>query len=252
MELMMQALSTSLPSQTRWTPASTASLKASGALRAESRAPVITRGAVDLSHAATEVTFEQNQTIYFEFDPAEYCYRVLTGIVRICKQTEDGRRQIAAFPSRGDLFGWNGDRHYAYSAEAATDVVLLRWPRQMIERAIASDPEAGHRLLSILFDQLGEAQKHLLLLGRMTASERVANFLLDRADHYERDGMPSDRIPFRICRRDVGDYLGLSMETVSRTMNALRRRGLIDFTASESIRIRNRQELEEIAHGFDA
>lgn len=180
----------------------------------------------------------------------KYCYRVIGGVVRICNETEDGRRQIAAFPGTGDLFGWTGNRHHACTAEAATDVLLLRWPRQAIETAIIDDPETGHQILSILFEQLAAVQNHLLLVGRLHASERVASFLLKRAEHYERNGTRSDRIPFWICRRDVADHLGLTVETVSRTMNAFKGRRLIDFVLNQHVEILDRPGLEQIAAGF--
>lgn len=246
----MQVPPISLPSRPAWSPASTAAMEGLETPEAGPGPQVIIRGRDGLDHPGTEITFEQNQTIYFECDPAEHCYHVIAGVVRICKETEDGRRQIAAFPTRGDLFGWSGGRHYAYSAEAATDVVLLRWPRAVIEAAIANERETGHRVLALLFQQLADTQNHLMLLGRMHARERVASFLLHRADHHERNGMGSDRIPFRFCRRDMADHLGLTTETVSRVMSAMKRRGLIDFVCGESVQIRDRQALERTAEGL--
>lgn len=199
---------------------------------------------------ATEVTCNQNQTIYFDGDPAEHCYRVVNGVVRLCKETEDGRRQIAAFPSPGDLFGWAAGQCQIYSAEAATDLTLLRWPRQLIETTIINNTKAGQQLLTILFEQLAEVQNHLLLLGRMPASARVATFLLSRAERYERDGMSAGRTPLNLCRRDIGDHLGLAVETVSRTMNMFKRRGLIDFVHGQSVAIRDRHRLQQIAGGL--
>lgn len=211
---------------------------------------VLTHAPDDLARTATEITYNQNQTIYFDGEPAGHCYRVVRGVARICKETEDGRRQIAAFPSPGDLFGWTAGRCQIHSAEAASNLTLLRWPRQLIETKIINDLETEHRLLSILFEQLGEMQNHLLLLGRMPASARVASFLLSRAERHERNGMSSGRLPLPLCRRDIGDHLGLAVETVSRTMNIFKRRELIDFVLGQSVTIRDRHRLQKIAEGL--
>jgi CRP-like cAMP-binding protein len=205
-----------------------------------------------LPRATTTVTVPRNRAIYFEGDPAEHYYRVVSGTVRICKETEDGRRQIASFPAAGNLFGWAGRTHHGYSAEAVTDVTLLRWHRRTIEAAILADPDAGHRILAILFEQLGEAQTHLLLLGRMRATERVAAFLLARAERYRREGFQGGRVPLPMCRKDIADYLGLTVETVSRTMHALKQRGVIGFGAGDAVQIADHGELERLGCGLGA
>lgn len=220
-----------------------------GTARSWRSSPIIAHGFNDLDSIASKITFHQDQTIYFDGDPTDHCYRVISGVVRICKETEDGRRQITAFPSAGDLFGWTGNRRHACVAEAASDVILLRWSRQAIETAIVNDADTGHQLLLMLLEQLANMQNHLLLLGRMNASERIATFLLSRADHCECTGMRSRRLRFRICRRDIGDHLGLTVETVSRTMHAFKRRGLIDFVLNQSLEILDRPGLEQIAGG---
>lgn len=227
----------------------TAIPKDAGPPQLDRRAMATTDTFKDLTRMATTVTFQRNRAVYLEGGPAEYCYRVVAGVVRICKATEDGRRQIAAFPKAGDIFGWTGNRCHTYAAEAASEVLLLRWPRQAIETALISDPETAHRLLAILFEQLAATQNHLFLLGRMHASERLASFLLHHAEHYERNGLRSTRIPFPIGRRDLGDHLGLTVETVSRTMNTFKKCGLIDFVLGQSVQILDRQELAQIADG---
>jgi CRP/FNR family nitrogen fixation transcriptional regulator len=187
--------------------------------------------------------FEKNRSIYFEGDEAEHCYKVRSGTVRLCKVTEDGRRQIAAFLTAGDLFGWTDRDVYNFSAEAVTDVVLEKFSRARIEEAVKANPGLGRRVLGVLSGQLASAHEHLLLLGRMTAAERIAAFLLDlvRRQH----GAAS--IELTMCRKDVADYLGLTVETVSRTMSALKRKGIIAFTEPEHVELRQNTTLERLA-----
>lgn len=245
----MQALSTNTGFDTARVPAFTTIVARGAAPRADTGQNAA-RTIDELGREATRLSFGRNRVIYFEGDPADYYYRVVSGTVRLCKETEDGRRQIAGFPGPGDLFGWAGSRHNVYSAEAVTDVVILRWHRRTIEDAIARDPDAGHRMLSVLFEQLAEAQNHLLLLGRMHADERVATFLLSRAERNARNGLDAGRILLGVCRKDIADYLGLTVETVSRTMHAFKNRGVVSFAAGEAVKICDRPGLERLAGGL--
>lgn len=204
-----------------------------------------------LVQGGSTITVPRNRAIYFEGDPAEFCYRVVAGTVRICKETEDGRRQIAGFPTNGDLFGWAAPERYGYSAEAVTEVTLQRWLRQSIEQAIIGDADAGHRVLSVLFEQLAETQTHLLVLGRLRAGERIAAFLLSRAARHQRDAGHAERIPLPMGRKDIADYLGLTVETVSRTMHGLKQRGIIDFASGEGLRIHDPEMLDLISRGLE-
>ena len=196
-----------------------------------------------LDRLGTVSKFERNQTIYFEGDEAGHCYRVKSGTVRLCKVTEDGRRQIAAFLTAGDLFGWTDHGLYGFSAEAVTGVTLEKFSRVRIEDAVKANPALGRRILALLSTQLASAHEHLLLLGRMTAAERIANFLLDLGKRQHKDGT----VLLAMCRKDIADYLGLTVETVSRTMNALKRKGIIAFAEPENVRLKQSGALERLA-----
>ena len=193
---------------------------------------------------AQEIGFASDRGIHMQGDPADFYCRVVSGIVRICKATEDGRRQIAAFPGPGDLFGWAGYDRYAYAAEAVTDVVLLRWPRRAMEQAIVDDPELGRQILAVLFRQLADFQDHLLLVGRMQAHERIAAFLLAHGRRHARDRR---RFPLPMSRKDIADHLGLTVETVSRTMHGFVARGLITFAPGRIVQIRDGEALARLA-----
>jgi CRP/FNR family transcriptional regulator len=208
-----------------------------------SAAPAAQIAADPLDRLGSGVKFEKNRTIYFEGDEAEHCYKVKSGTVRLCKVTEDGRRQIAAFLTAGDLFGWTDHGFYGFSAEAVTDVTIERFSRARFEDAAKASPALGRRVLALLSTQLASAHEHLLLLGRMTAAERIASFLLDllRRQH------TGTSIELAMCRKDVADYLGLTVETVSRTMSALKRKGIISFAEPESVQLKQSGALERLA-----
>ena len=155
--------------------------------------------------AAEERFYERNRTIYFEGDDADSCFRVRSGTVRLCKVTEDGRRQIAAFLTAGDLFGWAEGSAYVFSAEAVTDVTVEKFQRCRVDRAAMEDPAMGHRILAIVARQLACARQHVVLLGRMTACERIATFLLDLARRQRRPGADDRTIELAMNRRDLAD-----------------------------------------------
>lgn len=196
-----------------------------------------------LDRMGAAVKCEKNRTIYFEGDAAEHCYRVKSGTVRLCKVTEDGRRQIAAFLTEGDLFGWTDQGFYGFSAEAVTDATLEKFSRARVEEAAKANPALGRRVLALLSTQLASAHDHLLLLGRMTAAERIANFLLELVRRQRATG----NIALPMSRKDVADYLGLTVETVSRTMSTLKRKGIIDFDEPESVDLKRGDALERLA-----
>jgi len=221
--------------------ASTA-MRAPMAMRLQT-APAAPANVDPLDRLGAAAKFEKNRTIYFEGDEAEHCYRVKSGTVRLCKVTEDGRRQIAAFLTEGDLFGWTDHGFYGFSAEAVTDVTLEKFSRARVEEAAKASPALGRRVLTLLSTQLASAHDHLLLLGRMTAAERIASFLLDLVRRQHKGGS----VALAMCRKDVADYLGLTVETVSRTMSALKRKGIISFAEPENVQLKQSGALERLA-----
>jgi CRP-like cAMP-binding protein len=200
-----------------------------------------------LERLGTVVRHERNRTIYFEGDDVQHCFKVRSGTVRLCKMTEDGRRQIAAFLSAGDLFGWVDRDTYSFSAEAVTDVTVEKYSRRSIDDAATADPTMMHRMLAVVSEQLTSAHNHLLLLGRMTAPERIASFLIDLAKRKSASRADAGTIELHMNRKDLADYLGLTVETVSRVMSALKRKGLISFSTPECVRVTQSTALERLA-----
>jgi CRP/FNR family nitrogen fixation transcriptional regulator len=180
------------------------------------------------------MTFKRNVEIYGEEEPAEYLYKLVSGAVRTYKVLADGRRQIGAFYLPGDVFGLeSGDRH-AFSAEAISDVRVIVVKRSALDSAAARDATVAQQLWSITAGELRRAQEHFLALIK-TAEERVAGFLLEMAER-----MPfGNQIELPMSRQDIADYLGLTIETVSRTMTHLETAAAIELPSSRRVVLRD-------------
>jgi CRP/FNR family nitrogen fixation transcriptional regulator len=203
-----------------------------------------------LQSVSTTSRFGRNQTIFNEGDDARYSYKILEGGVRLCKVRPDGRRQIAEFLLPGDMFGFEmGDEH-SLTAEALCDVVLLRCPRTHVERLSDESVEVRRKLMSLLRRELSAAQEHLVMLGRQTAKERVASFLLLLAERNDADD--GDAVELPMGRQDIADYLGLTIETVCRALTDLKKDALIAIPNRHQIVIRRTEALELVAEGDEA
>jgi CRP/FNR family transcriptional regulator, anaerobic regulatory protein len=189
------------------------------------------------------------QTIVVEGDPIECCYRVVSGAVRLFKSTPDGRRQVIDFLITGEYFGLSSGERYGYSVEAIAPATLARYPRARLEAAMAAEPELTRRVFRIACVELERAQQHLLLLGRKSADEKVASFLLTLALRLGDGATRPSVVRLPMSRQDMADYLGLTIETVSRTLTRLRREGLIALPSPQQVILRRPAELAALAIG---
>ncbi|HET6606020.1 MAG TPA: helix-turn-helix domain-containing protein [Rhodopila sp.] len=199
-----------------------------------------------LRMAGRTITVRRGREIYCEGSSADYFYRVITGAVRICKVMINGRRQITEFVVANDMFGFDGKREHLLSAEAITDVTLVRFPRRSVEELARHKSEIAEMMHAITLRRLTAAQMQMVLLGRKTAQERVASFLLDFAARTTVD-KPAYVLDLPMSRYDVADHLGLTVETVSRALTAMRQAGLIAMDAAQHIRILDRERLSQTA-----
>jgi CRP/FNR family nitrogen fixation transcriptional regulator len=183
-----------------------------------------------LSLAGFKVCLNRNAEIFGEEEPADFLYKVVTGAVRTIRLLSDGRRQIGAFYQPGDVFGLEHSRTHRFSAEAIVRSEIALVARAPITRLVAHDTAAAQELSELTLRQLDEIQDHLLLLGHKSAIERVGGFLLNLS---RRRG--STAIELTMPRCDIADYLGLSLETVSRTLNQLARDGVISLTRARRV-----------------
>ena len=177
---------------------------------------------------------------------------MVQGVVKMYKLTPDGRRQIVGFAFPGEILGSILGASHTYTAEAVTVARLRRFPRERLLRDLHDRPQLGRRLLDILASALTLAQEQMLLLGRKTATEKIASFLLGQSKKREERGENPELLFLPMTRCDIADYLGLTTETVSRTISGLRKQSVIDLDHASRIRIRDIDSLRHLAAGDEA
>jgi len=195
--------------------------------------------------AYTSRSIEAGKTFLHEGESATHFFTVMEGTVKLFKLLCDGRRAVTGFLFPGDIFGIGSEDKYNYSAETVTPVNLRRFPRRQLDRLYFNSPGLESQLLKLVSRELTAAQDQIMLLGRMTAHERAASFLLALACRQSRDG---GWIELAMSRTDIADYLGLTTETVSRVLNVLKGSGCI-VLAGNKVRIADAGALTQLAEG---
>jgi len=196
-----------------------------------------------LRTAGTVTQVAQGREIFAEGDDTDVFYKVVSGVVRACKFLSDGRRQIEAFHVPGTLFGFELGEERLMSAEAVSDCTLISYRRHSVQALAQKDQTVSHQLFEYAMQNLAQAQGHSLLLGRRGAAEKVASFLLDWAKH------STDRrvLHLAMSRQDIADYLGLTIETVSRSLTQFERDGVIALPCARQVKVLNTEALENLA-----
>lgn len=196
-----------------------------------------------LPRSAPNRTLGKDAEIFAEGDDARYFYRVVSGVVRTYKTLADGRRQIDAFHLPGDFFGLESGDEHRFTAEAVGDVTVTAFRRGTLGALAIQDAELAQQVAGAMMGALERAQDHMLLLGRKCAVEKVASFLLGLAKRMSRSG----EIDLPMSRIDVADHLGLTIETVSRSLTHLERAGVIAVPAHRrAIQLRDRAALARL------
>jgi CRP/FNR family transcriptional regulator, nitrogen fixation regulation protein len=173
----------------------------------------------------SEFTYKKGREIFGEKEPAEFVFQVKQGAVRTYKLLSDGRRQISAFHLAGDIFGLENGAVHRFTAEAVTQTTVRLVRRQSLEAGAETDAVVTRNLITMTTDNLQHAETHMLLLGRKNALERVAAFLLEM----DRRMVPGSQMSLPMSRRDIADYLGITLETVSRALSRLKAENVIGF-----------------------
>jgi CRP/FNR family transcriptional regulator len=197
---------------------------------------------------APTVRYDAGETVVFEADEAANVYSLTSGLLRLSKLLPDGRRQIAGFIFPGDFLGITMEEEHAFTAEAVAPSTLCKFPRRHFDDFIAKHPALERRLYAVAAHELAAARQQLVLLGRKTATERIASFLLMLAGRCHSMRGAED-IGFPMSRADIADYLGLRIETVSREISALKATRVIQLTGRQSFRIVDRERLNQLAEG---
>ena len=202
-----------------------------------------------LAVVATERTMDKGQTFIEEGQPATDFFSITQGTVKLFKLLPDGRQQVTGFVGVGHFLGLAVTETYGFSAEAVEPVQLCRFSRPGLRRLLDDFPLLEQRLLHVACEELVAAQEQMLLLGRKTARERVASFLVAQAHDAVSCLNPVDRIALPMSRADIADYLGLTIETVSRMLSQFRAGQRIATPSISTVIILNRVWLEALAAG---
>jgi CRP/FNR family transcriptional regulator len=193
--------------------------------------------------------FADGDTIIDEGEPADHVFNVTGGVVRLFKLLADGRRAVTGFLFPGDFLGLTNRTTYLSSAEALGDVKLCRFPRTKLQDLFSDIPKLETRLLGMASNDLAAAQDQMVLLGRKSAGEKIASFLITLSDRQVARGVAPDPILVPMTRSDIADYLGLTTETVSRTFTQLKVKSLIRLEAGGKVVLTDRDALEDLAAG---
>jgi CRP/FNR family nitrogen fixation transcriptional regulator len=196
-----------------------------------------------LSPSGVSLNFDRNAEIYAEGEASGYVYKVVSGVVRVSNLLPDGRRQISAFHMPGDMFGFESDEIHQASAEAVvpTKVIAYKW-----QGLLGVGPQSNgvvRELLKLTMIGLRQSREHLLLLGRKNALERLAAFLLDMTG---RSGAKSV-LDLAMPRHDIADYLGLTLETVSRMFAELKDLGTIKLESARRVHLLDTAKLKAMS-----
>ena len=189
---------------------------------------------------AVRLTFRQGEEIYAQDEDADLIYRVVRGSIRTTHLQADGRRQVGDFYYEGDIIGVEVEEAHRFSAEALTGCEVLA-----LRRSGSAAYETGRverMIWAATASELKRAQSHMLLLGRATACEKVARFLMDIADRFK-----GEFVILPMSRQDMADYLGLTIETISRMLGRLQADGVIEFSGSRKYRVRRPACLSDLA-----
>ena len=210
-----------------------------------------------LGAAAVTMSVQPGHTFIQEGDPAEHFFNVTAGTAKLYKMLPDGRRQVTGFAGVGYFLGLAVSSSYAFSAESLDPVRICRFSRSKLRGLLDDFPALEKKLLEVASHELVVAQEQMLLLGRKTARERLASFLVARANllpHCAGAGAAvlgmKERIHLPMTRSDIADYLGLTIETISRTLSRFKAEKMIEIPNNSEIVVLKHAALDDIATGM--
>lgn len=196
-------------------------------------APLASAEFIANAHPGATTYYPENAIIYAQGDAAGPLFVVEFGVVRICRVTADGRRQISGFHFAGEVFGFEVDAEHQFFAESVNGAGV---------RTLRRDDQLAPGLLGLALASLVQAQQHQMVLGRRSATEKLAGFILDMMDRADADTL----VALPMQRNDIADYLGLTFETVSRALRVLREKGIIRVPCVHQIEVLEREQLEQM------
>ncbi len=218
--------------------------------------PISTSAAIDIFDGIDDRQspvrrLDKHEMLFGEGDRGGRYYEVLEGVLCSFRILHDGRRQILSFNYPGDIVGIGHEIEYKCGCEAVSDCKVRCIPAATLQRSIKTRPEIAHKLLKVATIELASMHDHFVLVGRKSATEKLASFLLALARR-ETSG-DADEVTFQLpmTRTDIADFLGMTIETVSRRFTALRKMGVIDLPQTTTVHVRDMLQLEDLAEGDD-
>jgi CRP/FNR family transcriptional regulator len=207
----------------------------------------------ELSKSTTKTAHEHSNELQSSDQDQEYYSNILSGVVKLTKLLPDGRQQIVGLQFAPDFLGRPFSKQSSVIAEAATNVRLCSFPKNVIEKFIDETPDMERRLHEQHLNELDEARDWMLTLGRKTALEKLASFLVLIVSHIDPESTKQNGVSMELPlkRGDIADYLGLTIETISRQLTNLRKKGVIEIGAKRAIRIVDVTKLNAIAESAD-
>jgi len=192
---------------------------------------------------------ETKELLFAEGDAVSHLYRIETGAIALNKVLADGRRQVVGFAYPGDLIGLGVEGEHVMNAQAVKPTRVRCLPVATLRQSMAEDPTLGVKLYEALARELAATRDLMLTTGQRSAIERVAGFLLAFARRNQRNGQYPTRFELPMTRADIGDFLGLTIETVSRTFTKLKQLDLIELACSNQVRLLDIEALKGLADG---
>jgi CRP/FNR family transcriptional regulator len=199
--------------------------------------------------ASVHVNAQSGEALFHEGDPNPFVFNVIDGAVKLYRLLPDGRRQITGFLFQGDFLGLGGRGRANFTAEALTPLTACRFRRGEFDQLLDDLPALEHRLVAMAGDELMAAQEQIVLLGRKTARERLASFLIRLSERQIQLGGAEGRVHLPMTRLDIADYLGLTIETVSRVLTQFKTSGLIQLLPNNEVALVDQAGLSELAEG---
>ena len=198
----------------------------------------------DFSNVSFEKSFLNKQNIFLQNDQSDYLYNITEGNVKIYQLLDDGRIQIIGFLYPGDFFGSYRNNKYNYCAEAIGDLKTCVFNQKILDKYLDENPILAKELLNKTSFELTLAQDRLTVLGKLNAAERLVKFLLNISEQRNRIGWKNNPISLPMTRQDIADYLGITIETVSRELSNLKTSNIIKIITSKQIYLSNTEELK--------
>ena len=197
------------------------------------------------SKISTEKNYTNKENIFIQNDPAKHLFNITEGNVKIYQLLDDGRIQIIGFLYPGDFFGSYKNNKYNYSAESIGDLKICVFDQKILEQYLDENPVLAKELLNQTSFELTVAQDRITVLGKLSAIERISTFLTNISEQRKRIGWQNNPISLPMTRQDIADYLGLTIETVSREFSNLKSSNLIKVISSKQIYLPNIDALKD-------